>query len=205
MIASSKQLPIKFMLGGNNMTKSSFLKRSVSLFLVGIILSSVVIFAFAASATSDPYKWKVGSTNFSNESSVSTTGRTVKGVGTIRSSVVEPAGYLGAKGYVIDSSYVIRTSSVWMYSEVALSGFGMTATFNALPQDGGDYMAQGETAYYRNGSYTPNGLMAHHLYCFTIINRRDIYEKQSSYSLCISQLPCARGHYWVNAYFIGFF
>jgi hypothetical protein len=65
--------------------------------------------------------------------------------------VSAPKGYLGARADVLTDSYVKKATGPWVYTSSAASVISTRHDYNS--PSNGYYCAQGETRYYRSGSY----------------------------------------------------
>lgn len=140
-----------------SVNKTTMLLKSIFLFLFGIIISFMIVQAYATSVTGDEYSFKVGSIGYHNYATLSMTSSSGSRSSVIcRDSGTSPAGYLGAKSseykQLSDGSYSLQDASPWYYSTEALSTFEQY-TSSTGPTSSGYYMCQGQTAVYYNGKY----------------------------------------------------
>lgn len=138
----------------------SVLAKCVAVFLLGFILSSLLTAtAYATSVYGSYYYFSDDGKNYYNYASLTNESTTFTGRGNIVCvATTLPAGYLGGRATVYyepaDGSTPYHLIwGEWEHSPTATSGFAGKAIVHseAVP---GSYFCQGQTTYYKNGSYT---------------------------------------------------
>lgn len=137
----------------------SLLIRCTAILLVGFLMSFLVITAFAAtSVTGTSWAFSLGGKDYVNYSKLS--------YGNLESFIAATSvdcktsscdtGYLGAKPNIYkknsSGTYSLVASGVWRYASTSCWAYTNGATTYDNPASG-EYMCQGQSAVYYNGSY----------------------------------------------------
>lgn len=136
-----------------------WLKFSFFLFTLCYSLSFLLLSVLAASATGSTYSFYCGENKFSLYASLSIENN--QGVASTRlysTDVRSPAGYLGAAANIYRESspgagtYYLVAAGQWFYNDSTSGGIYVSTDLVPIHVSG-NYMAQGDTAVYYNGSY----------------------------------------------------